>query len=78
MNFIPLTGYYPEKHEVYLDPQKIVAFTPNVINPKSKGSTIYVSGVPTPFQVIETSDEISELLGIVEDKRSAVLEERRG
>lgn len=78
MNFIPLTGYYPEEHAVYLEPRAVVAFSRNVTNPRSKGSTVYVAGVPTPFQVLETSDAISELLGIVEDKRSAVLEEKRG
>ena len=67
MNFITLTGYYPEEHEVYLDPQAIVAFTRNVVNPKSKGSSVYLSGVTTAFQVLENPADISELLGLVEE-----------
>ena len=67
MNFITLTGYYPEEHEVCLDPHAIVAFSRNVISQKSKGSTVYVAGAAVAFQVLEDPEAISELLGIVEE-----------
>ena len=69
MNFITLTGYYPMEHEVCLDPHAIIAFTPNVINPNSKGSTVHLAGGTVAFQVLETCAEISELLGVVEERR---------
>ena len=69
MNFISLTGYYPQGYELFIDPHAIVAFGANVTNPKSKGSIVHLAGATTPFQVSETPGEISELLGVVEEVR---------
>ena len=69
MNFITLTGYYPEEHAIYIEPEAIVAFSRNVISSKSKGSTVYVAGAAVAFQVLENPTAISELLGIVEERR---------
>ena len=62
MNFITLTGYYPEQYRLLLEPGAIVGFHPNVTNPKSRGSVVHVAGATAAFQVLEHIDEISALL----------------
>ena len=62
MNFITLTGYYPAEYPIVIEVNSIVAFLRNVTNENSKGSTVHVSGATMPFQVLETTGEIMEIM----------------